>query len=366
MKHQLHVSIVYNEPTIVTESGRKYVSVSGMLNTSASFEKAHQAGLLDMSEVGVLEQKEDIETALKELGYRTSIFNVTNDIDRFFRFLREESPDVIFNMVESLDDEAIYETYVAGMYELLHIAYTGANPMTLGTCLDKARTKEILSYHGIKTPKFFICDSPDDVNTHTAEILFPMIVKPAFEDASVGIENSSIVHSFDELLCRVRFVITRYAQPALVEEYIEGRELNVAILGDTQPEVLPISEIDFTALPDGMPKIVTYNAKWMQNTPEYIGTVGTCPAMLPVDVEQQVKHVALSAFTLMGCRDYARVDIRLSNENVPYVIEVNPNPDISEDAGFMRSAKSSGRSFANVIQTIIECAVERHRLVHVL
>jgi D-alanine-D-alanine ligase len=128
-----------------------------------------------------------------------------------------------------------------------------------------------------------------------------------------------------------------------VEEYIEGRELNVAILGDVHPEVLPISEIDFSALPEGMPKIVTYNAKWMHNTPEFVGTVGKCPAILPADVEARVKATAFSAFKLMGCRDYARVDIRMSKENVPYVIEVNPNPDISEDAGFMRSAKSSGR-----------------------
>lgn len=362
MKDQLHVSIIYNEPTIATEDGRKYVSASGMLNTNASFEIAHEAGLLDMSEVGVLEQKEDIESALKVLGFRTTIFNVTNDIDGFIRFLREDAPDVVFNMVESLGDQAIFETYVAGLYELMNIAYTGAGPMTLGTCLDKARTKEILSYHGITTPKFFLCDSAADVAGRASALAFPMIVKPALEDASVGIENSSIVRTLEDLEQRVAFIITKFDQAALVEEFIEGRELNVAILGDTQPVVLPISEIDFSALPEGMPNIVTYNAKWMHNTPEYHGTVGKCPAILPAEVEQRVKDTAFAAFTLMGCRDYARVDIRLSKENIPYVIEVNPNPDISDDAGFMRSAKTSGRSFADVIRTIIECAVERHRL----
>ena len=362
MNDQLHVSIIYNEPVVTTQDGRKYVSASGLVNTNDSFEKAHEAGMLDMSEVGVLEQKEDIESALKELGYRTSIFNVTNDIDGFIRFLKEDSPDVVFNMVESLGDQAIYETYVAGMYELLRIAYTGAGPMTLGTCLDKARTKVILSHYGIKTPKFFLCAKPEDVATRAKDVSFPMIVKPALEDASVGIENNSIVRSAGELDRRVRFIITKYEQPALVEEYIEGRELNVAILGDTHPEVLPISEIDFSALPDGMPNIVTYNAKWMHNTPEYLGTVGKCPAVLPPDVEQCVKETAFRAFKLMGCGDYTRVDIRLSQENVPCVIEVNPNPDISDDAGFMRSAKASGRTFADVIRTIIECAVERHRL----
>jgi D-alanine-D-alanine ligase len=309
----------------------------------------------------VLEQKEDIESALKLLGYRTTIFNVTNDINRFMQFITDDAPDVVFNMVESLGDQAIHEMHVAGMYELLNIAYTGAGPMTLGTCLDKARTKQLLLFHGIPTPKFFLSETGDDVAEKSCALSYPMIVKPALEDASVGIENRSIVHSIDELTHRVRYIILKFEQPALVEEYIEGRELNVAILGDTHPEVLPISEIDFSALPEGMPKIVTYNAKWMHNSPEFHGTVGTCPAVLPAEVEANVRKTAFAAFLLMGCRDYARVDIRLSRTNIPYVIEVNPNPDISHDAGFMRSAKSSGKTFSDVIRTIIECAVERHR-----
>ncbi|MGE5315006.1 MAG: D-alanine--D-alanine ligase family protein [Acidobacteriota bacterium] len=362
MKDQLHVSIIYNEPVVSTDGGPRYVSETGVLETTGSYEAAHEAGLIDMSEVGVLEQKEDIESALKLLGYRTTIFNVTNDINRFMEFLRDERPDVVFNMVESLGDQAIHEMHVAGMYELLQIAYTGAGPMTLGTCLNKARTKQILAYHGIMTPKFFLTETGADCAEKSRALSYPMIVKPALEDASVGIDNASIVYTAEALAERVRYVIAKFEQPALVEEYIEGRELNVAILGDRTPEVLPISEIDFSALPEEMPKIVTYNAKWMHNTPEFHGTVGKCPAVLPQDVESRVKTMALEAFQIMGCRDYARVDIRLSAQNVPYVIEVNPNPDISHDAGFMRSAKTSGRTFSDVIQTIIECAVARHRL----
>ena len=298
MKDQLHVSIVYNEPVVLTDAGRRYVSESGVLEATGSFEAAHEAGLIDMSEVGVLEQKEDIESALKILGYRTTIFNVTNDITRFMEFLRGDPPDVVFNMVESLGDEAIHEMHVAGMYELMNIAYTGAGPMTLGTCLDKARTKDLLSCHGIMTPKYFLSETGDDVAEKASALSYPMIVKPALEDASVGIDNASIVSTVDELKKRVRYVVTKFEQPALVEEYIEGRELNVAILGDTDPEVLPISEIDFSALPEGMPKIVTYNAKWMHNSAEYHGTVGTCPAILPPDVESKIKAMAFSAFKI--------------------------------------------------------------------
>lgn len=362
MKDQLHVSIIYNEPVVSTDTGKRYVSETAVLQGAGSLEAAHEAGLIDMSEVGVLEQKEDIESALKVLGFRTTIFNVTNDINRFMEFLREEKPDVVFNMVESLGDQAIHEMHVAGMYELMNIAYTGAGPMTLGTCLDKARTKQLLAFHGISTPKFFLSETGDDVAERSSGLSYPMIVKPALEDASVGIDNNSIVWTLEELKRRVRFVIMKFEQPALIEEYVDGRELNVAILGDTDPEVLPISEIDFSALPDGMPKIVTYNAKWMHNTVEFHGTVGTCPAVLPPDVEAKVKKMAYDAFVLMGCRDYARVDIRLSRANIPYVIEVNPNPDISHDAGFMRSAKTAGKTFNDVIRTILECAIERHRL----
>ena len=147
-----------------------------------------------------------------------------------------------------------------------------------------------------------------------------------------------------------------------MEEYIEGRELNVAIIGNKQPMLLPISEIDFSKLPSGYPKIVTYNAKWVEGTPEYDGTVGTCPAQLDPAVEQRVREIALRSYQLMEIRDYARVDIRLDASNSPFVLEVNPNPDISCDAGFARSARTAGLTFDDMIVRIVETALERsHR-----
>ncbi|HTY36994.1 MAG TPA: ATP-grasp domain-containing protein, partial [Bacteroidota bacterium] len=186
-----------------------------------------------------------------------------------------------------------------------------------------------------------------------------VIVKPSLEDASVGIDNGSIVDSFQALKKRVRFIFQNFDQPALVDEYIEGRELNVAIIGNRRPIVLPISEIDFSGLPDNLPHIVTYAAKWMEGTDEYKGTVGVCPAQLPADIERQAKDVALQAYRVMGCRDYARVDMRLDKNNNLYVIEVNPNPDISDDAGFARSARAYGFSFDEIINKIVEYALER-------
>jgi D-alanine-D-alanine ligase and related ATP-grasp enzymes len=188
-----------------------------------------------------------------------------------------------------------------------------------------------------------------------------MIVKPLREDASIGIENSSVVCDIESLRQRVAFVVKTYNQPALVEEYIEGRELNVAIIGNERPTILPISEIDFSKLPPNYPKIVTYNAKWVEGTAEYIGTVGTCPAKLTSGVEQRVRDIARQAYMLMEIRDYARVDIRLNASNTPYVLEVNPNPDISRDTGFARSARAAGMTFEDMLAKIIETALERIR-----
>lgn len=363
MTKPIHVAVIYNEPTIDTDQGRVFASEVGVnhMNHNGWTSAAKTDGKIDLSEVGVLEQKEDIQLALRTLGYDTSMFNMSDDLDRFLAYLKAMQPDIIFNMVECLGDDAIHEMHVAGIYELLGFSYTGAGPYTLGTCLDKARTKEILSFNGVRTAKFMLVDdseklSPDDLN-----LRFPIIVKPSAEDASVGIENDSIVHNFSDLKKRVDLMIDRFAAPALVEEYIEGRELNVAILGNDPPMVLPISEIDFSGLPPHKPKIVTYDAKWMEGTDEFEGTKGVCPASLPPDVEAEVKEISLKAYKLMGCRDYARVDIRLSKDNKPFVLEVNPNPDLSDDAGFYRSARTYGLTYTAVVGKIVEFAIKRNQ-----
>jgi D-alanine-D-alanine ligase len=192
-------------------------------------------------------------------------------------------------------------------------------------------------------------------------VSFPLIVKPAHEDASVGIDDSSVVYNLADLRKRVRFIHTEYDQPALAEEYIDGRELNVAILGNNPPAALPISEIDFSGLTEGMHKIVSYEAKWIHGTVAYEGTRGVCPAVLPAPLEARIKETALRAYSLIGCRDYARVDFRLTKDGIPYVLEVNPNPDISDDAGFARSARAQGYTFAEIVGKIVESALERSR-----
>ena len=362
MSKMAHIAVVFNEPIVETEKGRMFISAEGRVEALASHSEivANKSNyLVDMSEVGVIEEREQVEKALQNKGYRTSLFNIDGDIKRLINFIEIQKPDLIFNLCESLMGESLHEMHVAGIYELMNVPYTGAATLALGSCLNKVRTKEILRAHGIPTAKHIISANVETCHIDNARMRFPFIVKPIHEDASIGIENSSVVYDMQSLQKQVAYILKAFDEPALVEEYIEGRELNVAIIGNGHPTLLPISEIDFSKLPSGYPKIVTYNAKWMEGTPEYDGTVGTCPAKLEPNVEKRVREVALHAYQLMDIRDYARVDMRLDASNTPYVLEVNPNPDISNDAGFARSARTAGMTFDDMIVKIVETALER-------
>ncbi|MER3524525.1 MAG: D-alanine--D-alanine ligase [Ignavibacteria bacterium] len=365
MRKKLRIAVLYNEPVIGTEASRKYISENGLLQEGPAV-PAHERKRLksalppgvDLSEVGVVEEMEDIKEALTSLGYKAIVMNVDSDIHRLITFLREEKPDLIFNLVESIENESVLEMNVSALYELFKIPYTGAGPLALGTALNKPRVKEILFANGIKTPAHQVFKVSDKIAVKDG-MEFPLIVKPAREDASVGISEKSVVCSLNELRRQVRYIWAEFEQPALVEQFIDGRELNVAIVGNKKPIVLPISEIDFSGLTPGMHKIVSYAAKWLNGTVEYEGTKGVCPAELPAATEAELKAIALKCYELIGCRDYARVDFRLSAEGTPYVLEVNPNPDISDDAGFARSAKAYGYAFPQIIGKIVESALER-------
>ena len=361
MAKKVHVVIIFNEPTLVTESGRKYISENGQIQqlaTKAEVLAVANRAEIDMSEVGVLEEREHVQRALQQEGYKATLFNMNGDVQRLLDFVKQKQPDVIFNLCESIANESAHEMHIAGLYELLGIPYTGAPAFVLGSCLNKARTKEILAFHGIKTARFAIVKNIGELQEDLG-LKYPLIVKPSREDASTGIDNGSVVEDLASLKKKVRGIFSEYDQPALIEEYINGRELNVAIVGNKRPIVFPISEIDFSGLPANYPKIVTYNAKWMQGTIEYTGTVGVCPAPIPAELEKKVKEIALKCYKAMGLRDYGRVDLRIDKNLVPYVLEVNPNPDLSDDAGFARSARTYGMSFEDTVAKIVEYALER-------
>jgi D-alanine-D-alanine ligase len=358
MRKKIHVAVIYNEPITQTEEERKFISEAGILEAGNKTKQDEKERLVDLSEVGVLDEREDIGRALQATGFKSTVFNVDSNIGRLIAFLKEEPPDVIFNLCESIGNQSIHEMHVAGLYDLLGIPYTGSGALTLGLALNKARVKDILLANNVPTPRYQLIKSPIKIVLNE-DLRFPLMIKPSSEDSSVGISADSVVDNAQDLRKRVRYIIEEFDQPALVEEFIDGRELNVAILGNRKEIILPISEIDMSTLPKPYRRIITYNAKWVKGTEEYECTHGVCPAKIPQETETLLKEYALKAYRLIGCRDYARIDFRLSNDNEPYLLEVNPNPDLSDDAGFARSSRAYGYTFEEAIAKIVEYAMER-------
>ena len=310
----------------------------------------------DLSESGFKKEIYKIKKSLDKYYNDVKILAIDRDVQKTIKKINRYKPDVIFNFVETVEGIASYEYCMAGLFELLGYEYTGNVPSCLGNCLNKSRTKNILRSFGINTPHSVTIKKSAKVTAKDIKLTYPLILKLSNEDASIGISEFSVVRDFKSLNKQLIFLQKTYRQDILVEEYIEGRELNVAVLGKT---VLPVSEIIFKGLPDDLPKIVTYDGKWMQDSTYFRFTNPKCPAKLDKRSLKKVEETALSAFEAINCRDYARVDIRLDKNKKPYVIEVNPNPDISTDSGFARAASAAGINYPELLFRISQLALSR-------
>ncbi|MBW2975468.1 ATP-grasp domain-containing protein [Candidatus Woesearchaeota archaeon] len=293
--------------------------------------------------------------ALKELGHEASVYHV--DLGLFERLRKDKDQiDMVFNLCDDgFFSDSRLEPHLPAILDVIKIPYTGGNYLTLALTLKKGTVKKILDYHGIPTPNFQVFRSGDE---ELKDLDFPLIVKPAREDASIGIKDDSVVGNEEELRKKVKQVIADYRQPAIVEEFIEGREFNVGVIGNG--EVLPLSEITFDSLPEGKPRIVNYAAKWKEDSVDYKATKRRCPAEVDEELGSRLRTLALKAASLFGCRDYFRVDFRVK-DNKPYILEVNQNPDISEDAGLFAMARAKGYSYSGMVAKILESAIERYR-----
>jgi len=341
------ILICYNSPvSIFPIYNGKPLKIEGSTKTK----------LNDLSESSFAREIGIIKKSLEAQFTEVKTFAVDGDLERTIEKLLYYSPDVIFNFVESIEGIASYEYCMAGLFELLGFQFTGNTPACLGNCLNKLRTKNILRSFGIRTPNGITYRPIDKFTSENFNLNFPVIVKLLNEDASIGISEFSVVDDFTKLRKQLNFLFRTYRQDVIVEEYIDGRELNVAVLGG---RVLPVSEIQFKGLPDHLPKIVTYDGKWIEDSIYYNNTKPQCPAHLNEKVRKKVEETALMAYEVMQCRDYARVDIRLDKKNNPYVIEVNPNPDISTDSGFARAAAASGLSHPELLAAISKFALAR-------
>jgi D-alanine-D-alanine ligase len=305
--------------------------------------------------------REDIKdaTALKKIldnSNETKILLLNNDI---YEQIRAEKPDVVFNLCDDgFRGETKLEPHVAAIFDILNVPYTGNNYFTIALCQNKARAKDILTYNGILTPKFQVFTSAE--RKLNPELKFPMIVKPIQEDGSIGIRERSVVANEEQLREEVDHIINLHKQEALVEEFIDGREFTVSLIGNRRPIVLPVSEIDFTGMPEHLPRIVSYRAKWIKQSIAYKNTNTICPANIDEKLNKLIEDISRKCYKVFGCRGYARIDFRYNElEKRLYAIEVNPNPDISEDVDTARAAVAAGMTYTELIQKIIDFAIER-------
>jgi len=304
----------------------------------------------------VLEEVKPVHRALTELGYSVVKIPLRPPLELVEEKLRALEADLVFNLFEGFEGRPETEATVADMLCGLGIPFTGNPPSTLSLALDKAKAKAVLESDGVRTPKY---QSLSPENLHLFHLNFPCIVKPLGEDASHGLSEESVVKNLDQLTKQVTKISQLFKGDTLVEEFLEGREFNVTVLGNKEPITLPVAEMVYY-LPPELPKLLTFAAKWQEESLYYKGTRATCPAEIGEQEREQISQTALTAFKLLECRGYARVDMRLDAEEVPNVLEVNPNPDISPGYGAARQAKAAGLTYSQLIEKIVKFALEEH------
>lgn len=311
-----------------------------------------------LSEKAVGIAAHEVLKTLTSNGHQCILFPLGDDLGKFIHWLEEKKPDVIINLCEGFKGIPQLEANVAAVFELMGIRFTGNTSKVLALCQDKYMTKAILKAYGLPTPQSLLVTSCDK----QIEIDFPVIVKPNNEDGSLGIGMNAIVFDEEELQKRVSAIIIRYEQPALIEEYIEGREFNIAVYENSETRALPVSEIDFSEMPEGTPHICSYEAKWYEDSVQFMSTPPICPARIDHCLTEKLQQTALEAFYVMGCRDYARVDFRVSDDGTIFILEVNPNPDISRSGGYVRTLAAAGIGYQDFWQNIIEKTIRRKQL----
>jgi D-alanine-D-alanine ligase len=318
---------------------------------SATAEKSPVVRTLDKKEV-----EEEVAEALVKLGHEPTMHELDGTQKSLLALSRLEC-DLVFNLAESFADDDTADFKIAAFLDLIGMKYTGSGAHGLMLAQDKAVAKKIFAFHGVHTPVF--AKSFRGRLDFSHDLQFPVIVKPAREDGSIGIEFSAVVSSIRELMERMDWLHANFDSPVLIEEYIEGREMYVGVIGNDKPEALPVIELDLSKLPDGMPRIASAEVKWGKGTKAYRDTKSSIATDLPEESVQALQQTAIAAYQALELRDYGRVDMRLQPDGRVHVIEVNPNPWLSSKAEFAMAARKSGRSYLQLIEEIVELATTR-------
>ena len=305
---------------------------------------------------------DQLEGALGAGGHECRRVAIDASVIPVVETLSQDRPDLVFNLAESFGGKSALESNVAALLNLLDLRYTGSSPAGLVVAGDKTLSKKVLSFHGIRTPEFATVYR--GAVDWAGEIQFPLIVKPPQEDASLGITQKSLVRDVKELLEKIGELQTEYQSPALAEQFIEGREFYVGVLGNANAKALPIIELDFSKFPSDRPRIASWAAKWGDEGDsqgaEFEGTESVFPENLPDEWRERMQKVAVEAFHAMRLRDYARVDMRVTENGDVYVIEVNPNCYLEAKSEFARAAERDGLSYDALIGQIVELASARY------
>ena len=300
-----------------------------------------------------------VAKALRSLGHRVSILGVHADVKRLIAGLSRRKPDLVFNLMEMFGDNVFGDIPVAGLLDLLGLKYTGSGPGELYLSQDKGLTKKLLAFEDILYPRFAVFSRQQAFGTG-GNLRMPLFVKPLRSDSSIGIGGKSLVHDAGALMERVAVIRKELNDSALAEEFIDGREFYVGVLGNSQPRALPPVEVDFTGFPEGAPKVLDSKAKWDERSKEFKGTKSVM-ANLPDELRARLQKVAVDAYRALRVRDYGRVDLRLTDTGDIYVLEVNASCYLERSSEFAMSAAAAGIEYPKLIERIVELAQERYK-----
>jgi D-alanine-D-alanine ligase len=319
----------------------------------------HTADALEPPVDPVLDQ---LTGALGTLGHQVNRLAVADDVAPLVSELRRVEPDLVMNLAESFGGKSALESNVAALLNLLGLRYTGSSPAGLVIADDKSLTKKVLRFHGIQTPEFATLYR--GAVDWAGDLTFPVIVKPPQEDASLGITSASVVHGIKDLFGRIDELQAEYQSPVLVEQFVEGREFYVGLLGNVNVEALPLIELDFSKFPADRPRIASWEAKWGDEGTgtgaEFAGTQSIFPEGLDPELVSRMQKVATECFQALRLRDYARIDLRVTDAGEIYVIEVNPNCYLERESEFARAAQKSGLEYDALIARIVDLATARY------
>jgi D-alanine-D-alanine ligase len=304
---------------------------------------------------------DQVVEALRAGGHEATILGIHQDLHALIDGLTKPKPDLVFNLFENFGKVRLGAVCIVGLLDLLQVPYVGGGPGEFFMQQDKAITKKLLAFDKVRFPEFVVFTRDSDLEAG-GTLRMPLIVKPLSMDASIGIEAGSVVKNTKELMKRVTLIHDKIKDAALVEEYIDGREMHVAVLGNVRPQAFPPIEIDFSGLPDGAPRVLGGKAKWDEDSVEYKGTHSVL-AQLPDDLRARVQQVALEAYRALHVRDYGRVDLRVTEGGDIYVIEVNASCYLEKESEFAEAAAADGIDHVALINRIVDHAVDRLGLV---